>query len=148
MEGVGAKQPLNCLFWDEGFDDIRELPKKNRDVSTCLNKKRFEGAKRKLLFDEMNPPKSSKRTGAENQYDCLVCSETFADQRTLVEHFYTTQYTEHSTKYGHKCFSLLFHQKHHVQSYAIILNLKPINKPSSAFSFYSFHNITCLGLAQ
>ena len=123
MEGVGAKQPLNCLFWDEGFDDIKELPNKNRDVSTCLNKKRFEGAKRKLQFDEMNPPKSTKRTDVENQYDCLVCSKTFADQRTLVEH-----QKEHSTKYGHKClFPLLL---------------------SSAFSFYPFQKITCLGLVQ
>ena len=143
MEGVGAKQPLNCLFWDEGFDDIRELPKKNRDdVSTCLNKKRFEGAKRKLQFDEMNPPKSSKSTGVENQYDCLVCSETFADQRTLVEH-----QKEHSTKYGHKClFPLCFIKKIMSKVMRLILNLKPINKPSSAFSFY--YSFKKFGLVQ
>ena len=145
MEGVGAKQPLNCLFWDEGFDDIKELPNKNRDVSTCLNKKRFEGAKRKLQFDEMNPPKSTKRTDVENQYDCLVCSETFADQRTLVEH-----QKEHSTKYSHNClFPFLFHlTKSNVQSYEKILSMRPINKLSTACSFYSFHKLACLGLVQ
>ncbi len=96
-EGVVTNQPL-LSFWDEGFDEIRELPKKNRVDTTCLNKKRFEGAKRKLQFNETNHSTASKSRDDEKRFNCLVCSESFVDQKTLVEH-----QKDHIIKYGHKC---------------------------------------------